>query len=88
VKWFTAIIAIDGYCRQKILEERPMRGNMAAGPAYVALILAAAAVLLSAPNRNGGLYSETQRLLLTDIAPKADAIAGAIAENPSVMIPP
>jgi hypothetical protein len=40
--WFTAITAIGSYCRQKILEERPMRENMLAGPANVALTLAAA----------------------------------------------
>jgi hypothetical protein len=53
-----------------------MRGGMSAGPAYVALILAAAAALLFV------------LLPLADIVPKANAIAGAIAENPSVMIPP
>lgn len=65
-----------------------MRGEISAGPAYVALILAAAAALLSVMDRNGGLYIETQRLSLADIASKADALAGAIAENPSAMIPP
>jgi hypothetical protein len=88
VTWFTAITAIGGYRRQKILVERPMREEMSAGPAYVALILAAAAALLSVLDRNGALYPETQRLPLADIAPKAAAIAGAIAENPSAMIPP
>jgi hypothetical protein len=65
-----------------------MRGEMSAGPVYVSLILAAAAALLSNLDRNGGLYPESQRLSLADIAPKADALAGAIAEHPSVMIPP
>lgn len=65
-----------------------MHGEMSAGPAYVALILAAAAALLSVLDRNGGLYPETQRLSLAEIAPKADALAGAIAEHPSAMIPP
>jgi len=66
-----------------------MRGEMSAGPVYVSLILAAAAAaLLSYLDRNGGLYPESQRLSLADIAPKADALAGAIAEHPSVMIPP
>lgn len=45
-----------------------MRGEMSAGPAYVALILAAAAALLSVLGRNGGLYPETQRLPLAGIA--------------------
>jgi hypothetical protein len=88
VKCFSAITAIGGYCREKILEERAMRGKMPTDPTYVALILAAAVALLSVRDRNGGLYPEMQRLLLTDIASKADAIAGAIAENPSAMIPP
>jgi hypothetical protein len=88
VTWFTAITAIGGYCPEKMLWEQPMRREMSAGPAYVALILAAAAALLSVLNRNGDVYPETQRLSFADIAPKADALAGAIAENPSVMIPP
>jgi hypothetical protein len=65
-----------------------MRTEMSAGPAYVALTLAAAAALLSVLDRNGGLYTETLRLSLADIATKADALAGAIAANPSTMIPP
>ena len=85
---FTAIIAISGYCREKISGERPMRGEMSPGPVYVALILAAAATLLSDLDRKGSVYPETQLLSLADIAPKADALAGAIAEHPSAMIPP
>ena len=65
-----------------------MRGEMSAGAAYVALILATAAALLSVPDRNGASYLETQRLSLANIAPKAAAIADSIAENPSAMIPP
>jgi hypothetical protein len=61
---------------------------MSAGPVYVALILAVAAALLSDVDRKGDGYPETGRLALADIAPKADTIADAIAENPSVMIPP
>jgi hypothetical protein len=79
---------MGGYCPEKMLWEQPMRREMSASPVYVALILAAAAALLSVLNRNGGLYPETQRLSLADIAPKADALAGAIAENSSAMIPP
>jgi hypothetical protein len=65
-----------------------MRGEISAGPVYVAMIPAATAALLSVLDRNGGIYHETQRLSLADIAPKADPLAGAIAENPSGMIPP
>jgi hypothetical protein len=65
-----------------------MHREISVGPTYVALILATAAALLSVLDRSGGLYPETQRLSLVDIATKADALAGAIAENPSAMIPP
>lgn len=65
-----------------------MRGEISAGSVYVALTLAATAALLSVLDRNGGIYHETQRLSLADIAQKAGVLAGAIAENPSVMIPP
>jgi hypothetical protein len=65
-----------------------MRGEISAGPVYVALTLAATAALLSVPDRNAITYYEMQRLSLADIAPRADALAGAIAENPSAMIPP
>jgi hypothetical protein len=87
VKWFTALTAIGDYFEQ-ILGERPMRREMSAGPAYAALTLAAAAALLFVLGRNGGLYSETQRRTFADIGTKADAMAVAIAENPSAMVPP
>jgi hypothetical protein len=85
--WVTETTAIGGYGRETIIGERPMRWEMSAGPAYVALILAAVAALLSAPDGKAILNLETQQVLAGS-APKLDAIARAMAENPSAMIPP
>jgi hypothetical protein len=58
------------------------------GQIFVALMLAAAAALLSIPGRTGSPYSDIQWLLGTAGAAEFDAISGSIAEHPTEMIPP
>jgi hypothetical protein len=54
----------------------------------VAVMLAAAAALLSIPGRTGNSYPDIQRLLASNVAPAMDALSGSIAEHPAEMIPP
>jgi hypothetical protein len=54
----------------------------------VAVMLAAAAALLSITGRTGNPYPDIQRLLESNVAPAMDALSGSIAEHPAEMIPP
>ncbi len=52
---------------------------------YVALTLAAAAAIMSAPGRAGNTYRILQFLAST-AAPEAAAMAGAIGEDPEALL--
>jgi hypothetical protein len=68
--------------------EQEMREVVLGGQIVVALMLAAAAALLSIPGRAGSPYPDIQWLLASNVAPEMDAISGSIAEHPTEMIPP
>ncbi len=55
---------------------------------FIALMLAAAAALLSIPGQTGSPYPDIQGLLGSGAAAEFDAISGSIAEHPAEMIPP
>jgi hypothetical protein len=65
-----------------------MRGQLAGGPVYIALLLAAAAALLSAQGSRTDFNDALRSLMVTTIAPEMSAIAGAIVADPAAMIPP
>jgi hypothetical protein len=52
------------------------------GTVYVTLVLAAAAAIMSSPARPGETARKLQWLLLTSAAAEAEAMAGAIGEDP------
>jgi hypothetical protein len=53
----------------------------------IALVLAAAAAIMSVPGQAGDTWQELQRLLST-IAPAGAAMAGAIGHDPQFLTPP
>lgn len=55
---------------------------------FAALILAAAAALLSVPGRASSLYPDVQWFLTSGVVPAIGAISSSIAEYPAAMIPP
>jgi hypothetical protein len=63
-----------------------MRSNSWGGHVWIALVLAAAAAMLSDPRR-GAAYQEMNSVLVT-IEPAADELAGAIADAPQLAVPP
>jgi uncharacterized protein (TIGR03382 family) len=58
------------------------------GPVYLALVLAAAAAMLSEPPRPRDAHPGVQSLLLARVAPAADALAGAISDKPEMIAAP
>jgi hypothetical protein len=54
----------------------------------VALVLAAAAAVVSAQDQPGEAYKKLRWLLSAGAAPEAAVMAGAIGENPGVSAPP
>ena len=62
-------------------------GRSISAQIFAALILAAAAALLSVPGRAGSLYPDVQ-WFLTSVVPAIGAISTSIAEHPAAMIPP
>jgi hypothetical protein len=53
----------------------------------IALVLATAAAIISAPGQADNTYQKLQ-LLFSATAPTAAAIAGAIGDNPRSLLPP
>lgn len=65
-----------------------MREDIQGVQIFVALILAAAAALLSIPGRTDSPYADIQWLLASSAAAELDTISGSIAEHPDEVIPP
>lgn len=55
---------------------------------YVALALAAIAAIMSAPGHNAGASHKLQELLSMSAEIEAAAMAGAIGEDPTVLMSP
>jgi hypothetical protein len=68
--------------------EREMHEDIQSAQIFVALMLAAAAALLSIPGRTGSPYADIQWLLVSSAAAEFDAISGGIAADPAETIPP
>ena len=65
-----------------------MQRQLAGIQVYVALLLAGAAALFSAQGSRADFDDALRSLIVTTIAPEMNAIAGAIGEHPTAMIPP
>lgn len=55
---------------------------------HVALVLAATAAVMSSARNNGEAFQKLQWLLLTGLAPEADADAGAVGASSHVPVSP